>query len=633
LQPITISWCALALALTPFTASAQTLAAADMRPGRSLDGAWHWSVDPYRDGVAGFHGGPPGESTARFQDRIQADEAEKRPTALFEFDMQRSPVTHLPGSWIGHAPEMRYYQGLVWYQRTFDWQPAGPGKRVYLRFGSADHAASVFLNGKPVGKHIGAFTPFAFDVTALLRPGSNQITLGVDSARTDRDVPPPVTDWETYGGVTRSIRLVTVPETFVDDAFVRLGRDGRIAVSARLLGPKAAGMPIRLAIPALGAALEGRTDGEGNWTASLAAPRALRRWSPDNPTLYDVEIAAGADRFTDRIGFRTIAVQGDRILLNGKPIFLRGISMHEEELGKDPVRAMSPAAARALFAEIKQGLHGNFVRLAHYPHDEGATRLADEMGLLVWSEVPVYWRVAWDDADTLATARRMIAENIRRDRNRAAIMLWSVANETPVSDARNAFLRTLIGDVRALDDSRLVTAALLSTRQGKVMRIDDPLVADLDVMAINTYNGWYSDDPLAALPSFEWRSPVDKPLIFSEFGADALHGYHDDAAAPHKFSEEYQAEYYRRTLEMAAKVPFLQGLSPWILKDFRSPRRQHPVYQQGWNRKGLISETGQRKLAFAVLAEDYAKREKAERRCPSPNATRPLSPRNPRPCP
>ncbi len=604
---------ALAALLAPMSASAQTLVAADLRPGQSLDGAWHWSVDPYRDGVAGFHGGPPSESTARYQDRIQADEAAKRPTALFEFDMQRSAITHLPGSWIGHAPEMRYYQGLVWYQRTFDYTPAGPGKRVYLRFGSADYAASVFLNGKPVGKHVGAFTPFAFDVTDRLRPGSNQITVGVDSARTDSDVPPPVTDWETYGGITRSIRLVTVPETFVDDAFVRLGKDGRIVVSAQLLGPQAANAPIRLAVPALGAALEGRTDGAGKWSASLPAPRALQRWSPENPKLYDVEITTGTDRFTDRVGFRTIEVQGDRILLNGKSIFLRGISMHEEELGKNPVRAMSPAAARALFAEIKQGLHGNFVRLAHYPHDETTTRLADEMGLLVWSEVPVYWRVAWGNADTLATARRMIAENIRRDRNRAAIVLWSVANETPVSDARNAFLRTLIGDVRALDDSRLVTAALLSDRKGKEMRINDPLVNDLDVMAINTYNGWYSDDPLAELPAFTWASPVTKPLIFSEFGADALYGYHDGAAAPHKFSEEYQAEYYRRTLEMAAKVPYLRGLSPWILKDFRSPRRQHPVYQQGWNRKGLISETGQHKLAFGVLADDYAAREKAER--------------------
>jgi beta-glucuronidase len=222
--------------------------------------------------------------------------------------------------------------------------------------------------------------------------------------------------------------------------------------------------------------------------------------------------------------------------------------------------------------------------------------------------VPVYWRVNWSNKETLENARAMLRDNIVRDRNRASIILWSVANETPVSDARNAFLRTLIRDVRALDHSRLVTAALLSRRESNIQTIDDPLVRDLDVMAVNTYNGWYSPDPLTSLPAIKWRSPVSKPLIFSEFGADAQAGYHDDPANPHKFSEEYQAEYYRRTLEMADEVPFLAGLSPWILKDFRSPRRQHPVYQQGWNRKGLISETGQRKQAFHVLADHYAKR-------------------------
>jgi beta-glucuronidase len=310
----------------------------------------------------------------------------------------------------------------------------------------------------------------------------------------------------------------------------------------------------------------------------------------------------------DRIGFRTVEVRGTQILLNGKPIFLRGISMHEEELGNNPVRAITPAAARALLSEVKTGLNGNFVRLAHYPHSEVMTRMADELGLLVWSEVPVYWRVNWDNPATLMAARAQLREEILRDRNRAAIILWSVANETPVGDARNAFLRTLIGDVRALDDSRLVTAALLSGRKGNVQTIDDPLVNDLDVMAVNTYNGWYTPDALADVPNLEWRSPVDKPLIFSEFGADALAGYHDAAAAPHKYSEEYQAEYYRQTLAMAAKVPFLAGMSPWILKDFRSPRRQHPVFQQGWNRKGLISETGMRKAAFFVLAAEYARR-------------------------
>lgn len=584
------------------------LTSADMRPSQSLDGAWHWSVDPYRDGKAGFHGGMPGESSRRWSDVVQADAMHDNPRALYEFDMQRSPVVHLPGSWIGHAAEMRYYQGLVWYQRTFEAAKPVPGTRVFLRFAAADYTADVYLNGKSVGTHKGGFTPFAFDVTGLLRAGSNQITIGVDSARTDNDVPPPVTDWETYGGITRSVSLITVPETFVDDAWIRLGRDGRIHADVRLEGQQAPNRDVRVRMPALGLTLSGTTGPDGAWTGNAPVPRGLKRWSPEAPTLYDVRIESGTDVLEDRVGFRTIETRGTQILLNGKPVFLRGISMHEEELGKDPVRAITPAAARALLTEIKKGLNGNFVRLAHYPHSEVMTRMADELGLIVWSEVPVYWRVNWDNPATLADARAQLRENILRDRNRASIGLWSVANETPVGDARNAFLRTLITDVRALDDSRLVTAALLSKREGKVMSIDDPLVADLDVMAINTYNGWYSQDPLADIPGFEWRSPTSKPLIFSEFGADAQAGNHDATADPHKFSEEFQAEYYRQTLAMAAKVPFLAGLSPWLLKDFRSPRRQHPVFQQGWNRKGLISETGARKAAFFVLAEEYRKR-------------------------
>jgi beta-glucuronidase len=589
-------------------ASAQTapvLVSADMRPHQSLDGAWHWSIDPFRDGIAGFHGGPPGQSQKRWADEVQADIAARDPRTLFEFDMQRSPQVHLPASWIGHAPEMRLYQGLVWYQRTFNAANPKPGTRTFLRFGAADYHTRAFVNGKPVGEHKGGFTPFAFDVTDALRDGSNQITVGVDSARTKADLPPPVTDWETYGGITRSVTLINVPDTFIDDAFVRLTRDGRIAATVRLAGPNGAAQPVRLRIPSLGVTLAGTTDASGLWTATVAAPRSLRRWSPESPTLYDVRFESGADVLADRVGFRTIEVRGHDILLNGKSIFLRGICMHEEELGANPVRAITPASARALLTEIKQGLNGNFVRLAHYPHSEVMTRMADELGLLVWSEVPVYWLVDWSNADTLALTRQTLRENIQRDRNRASIILWSVANETPVGDQRNAFLRTLISDVRALDDSRLVTAALLSKREGQVNSVDDPLAADLDVMAINTYNGWYSGDRLDTLPSLSWTSTVQKPLIFSEFGADAQAGYRNSVADPHKFSEEFQAEYYRQTLAMARKVPFLRGLSPWILKDFRSPRRQHPVHQQGWNRKGLMSPTGQRKLAFDVLAGEY----------------------------
>lgn len=593
----------------------RVLVNASGRGGVDLSGAWNWSVDPYRDGLTGFHGEEAGLTHRRFADVDVEAETRKNPYALWEQDMRRSPVTTIPSSWITHDATMRYYDGLVWYQRRFEAAPR-PDERQFLHFGAVDYRARVYLNGALVGTHEGGFTPFAIEVTGKLRSGENQITVGVDSQRSSETVPPTVTDWETYGGIIRPVRLVTTPATYIDDAWIRLTDAGRIRATVALDGPAAAGQPARVRIPALGLVLSGTTGADGRWTGDAAAPRALKRWSPDAPTLYDVRFESGADVLGDRVGFRTLAVRGTRILLNGKPIFLRGISIHEEELGKEPTRAITPAAARALLSEVKEGLNGNFVRLAHYPHSEAMTRAADEMGLLVWSEVPVYWRVAFARPETLAVARRMLAENILRDRNRASIAFWSVANETPVSDPRNDFLATLVRDVRALDDSRLVTAALLTRREekdGKVdMVIDDPLVGDLDVMAINTYNGWYSHDRLETLPSIGWRSAHDKPLILSEFGADAKAGFLDPGLR-RKFSEDFQAEYYRQTLAMADRIPFLAGMSPWILKDFRSPRRQHPVYQQGWNRKGLISETGQRKEAFDVLADFYAERARRER--------------------
>ena len=582
---------------------APTLINGDIRPATDLSGPWRWSVDPFRDGLAGFHGAEPGPSSRRYADVDPEEVSRKDPTALFEQDLANSPFVTLPGSWIGHDQSMRYYNGLVWYRRDFQAQPR-PGKRYFLRFGAVEYRAHVFLNGKKIGEHEGGFTPFAFEVTNQLRSGRNQITVGADSERTWDAVPPRVTDWETYGGITRPVRLVETPATFIDVAWVRLTRNGRIRATVKLDGVGAGAAPVRVHIPQLNLALNGRTDAKGVWSGEVSAPAALQRWSPELPTLYSVSVQGREDSISDRIGFRTVEVRGSDILLNGKPVFLRGISLHEEELGSSPTRAMTPAAARALLTEIKQGLNGNFVRLAHYPHSEAMTRMADELGLLVWSEIPVYWRVNFARAETLELARRMQEENIVRDRNRASIVLWSVANETPVSPERNAFLNALVTDARSLDDTRLITAALLAERKGMQQFIDDPLAASLDVMAVNTYNGWYSDDPLSALPSIAWTSQVQKPLILSEFGAGAKAGFFDPANS-RKFSEEFQAEYYRQTLAMASKVPALRGMSPWILKDFRSPRRQHPVFQQGWNRKGLISETGQRKQAFDVLARYY----------------------------
>lgn len=571
---------------------------------QDLGGTWTYSKDYYRTSLTDINGWVAKSRMQRFRDvDVAAEETKPGPT-FFEFDLDRGPTMELPGAWNSAEPELRWYDGLIWFQRRFDAPAAKPGQRSFLRFEAVNYRAMVYLNGKAIAQHEGGFTPFVVEVTDTLRATSNRLVVGADSRHDAQTIPGEITDWDLYGGITRPVKLIQTPATFIDDATLRLTDTGHLVGSLQLNGPQVGNQPVNLRIAALNLTLQARTDAHGEARFDVAAPASLKRWSPESPTLYDVDFEAGSDKLRDRIGFRTVAVRGSDILLNGKPVFLKGISIHEEEIGPNPARRLDEAAARRLLGEVKHGLHGNYVRLSHYPHNETMLRVADELGLLVWSEIPVYWTVDWDSPAVLDKARRMQAETIYRDRNRAALVLWSIGNETPVADNRTRFHAALAQTVRALDTSRLVSAALLVERQGDTIRLADPLLKELDVIAVNTYAGWYGDDTLDAVAKLRWDLPADKPLLFSEFGADAQAGFRDPTLR-RKFSEDYQADYYRATLAMADKVPTMRGLSPWVLKDFRSPRREHPVFQKGWNRKGLISETGQRKLAFDVLADWY----------------------------
>lgn len=570
---------------------------------QDLSGRWTYSKDLYRTGFTDINGWVAKSRMQRHRDVDVALEEGKPGPAFFEFDLDRGPAMDIPGAWNSATPELRYFDGLIWFQRRFD-APVKTGQRSFLRFEAVNYRAYVYLNGKEVGRHEGGFTPFVVEVTDTLRAQGNRLVVGVDSKHDANSVPGEITDWDLYGGITRPVKLIQTPATFIDDATLRLTDAGRLVGSLQLNGPQAANRAVNLRIAGLNLTLPARTDANGEARFDVAAPASLKRWTPDAPTLYDVDFDAGDDKIRDRIGLRTIAVRGSEILLNGQPIFLKGICIHEEEIGPNPARRIDEAAARRLLGEVKNGLHGNYVRLSHYPHNEAMLRVADEIGLLVWSEIPVYWTVNWDNPATLDLARRMQAETIYRDRNRASVVLWSIGNETPVADNRTRFHTALAETVRALDPSRLISAALLVERKGDTIHIADPLLKELDVIAVNTYAGWYGDDTLEAVGKLRWEVPADKPLLFSEFGADAQAGF-KDAQLRRKFSEDFQVDYYRATLAMAAKVPTLRGLSPWVLKDFRSPRREHPVFQNGWNRKGLISETGQRKPAFDFLADYY----------------------------
>lgn len=231
-------------------------------------------------------------------------------------------------------------------------------------------------------------------------------------------------------------------------------------------------------------------------------------------------------------------------------------------------------------------------------------RLADERGILLWEEVPVYWTIQWGNPQTLANAQNQIREMITRDKNRASVIIWSMANETPVSDARNTFLRQLVETARALDDTRLISAAMEVHYDGSKRILDDPFGAYTDIISFNQYHGWYGGNP-NDFPKLEWEVKYNKPVFVSEWGGGAQYGFHADEETV--WSEEYQAHLYEKTLKGINNIPGLSGFSPWILADFRSPRRPLPIVQDMWNRKGLISEGGHKKMAFGVLQRYYEK--------------------------
>ena len=562
------------------------------RHALSLDGRWQTIVDPYETGYYDYRYEP--RADGYFKNAKPAG-----PADLVEYDFDTSPQMNVPGDWNSQDERLLFYEGTVWYEKTFDYQKRG-GTRLFVYFGAANYVADVYLNGEKLGRHEGGFTPFDFEVTRLVRERGNFLVVKVDNKRRRDAVPTLNTDWWNYGGLTREVRVVEVPDAFIRDYFIQLKKGSRDEVSGWIkLDGAGAGKSVTIEIPEAGVRQTFRTDAEGGANVSFKAKLSL--WSPERPKLYQVKVSTDADSVTERIGFRSIETRGADILLNGVPVFLRGISIHEESPLRGG-RAFDEADARMLLGWAKE-LGCNFVRLAHYPHNENMTRLADELGLMVWSEIPVYWTILWDNAETFENARRQLGENVTRDKNRASVILWSVANETPVGDARNKFLKGLIDYARSLDSTRLLTAANERHYEGENTQVvDDPLGEHLDVLGCNEYLGWY-DGPPSKADRMTWKVTLNKPLVMSEFGGDALYGLHGDKGA--RWTEEYQKDLYERQLAMLRKISALRGMSPWILTDFRSPRRPLPRVQDFYNRKGLISSRGERKQAFYVLQNFY----------------------------
>ena len=570
------------------------------RQSISLDGDWNYFVDQQEQGYYDYRMNPTPWGyflNAKMQ----------QPSDLIEYDFDTSPTMRVPDDWNTQSEQLFLYEGTVWMKRDFRYTPL-EGQRALLYFGAVNYEAIVFVNGKNIGRHVGGFTPFCYDVTDVLREGNNFVILKIDNKRHQDNVPTRNFDWWNYGGITRDVLLVSVPETYIEDYSLQIGKTmkgkKRTLNFSLALNRKAAGREVTLSIPELKLKQKFVTDAEGKINSQLYTLNSkLQLWSPETPKLYKVEIAMGKETIEDEIGFRTIETRGRQLLLNGKPIFLRGVCVHEETAYSN--RRCNNAEDADTLLEWARDMGCNFIRLAHYPHNEHAIREAERQGFLLWSEIPVYWTISWENAETYANAERQLTDMIRRDHNRAAVIIWSLANETPHSDARDHFLSRLAKTARGLDSTRLISMAMEVTGASNyVNRLHDNMNQYVDVVSFNQYVGWYRD--VNDAPKMQWEIPYEKPVIISEFGGGAKAGLHGDKGQ--RWTEEFQENLYRENLAMLDKIEGLAGTCPWVLKDFRSPRRPLPGIQDLFNRKGLVSDQGQRKKAFYVLREWYERK-------------------------
>jgi beta-glucuronidase len=566
----------------------------DHRPVTSLDGDWHYLVDMTGRSLYTADGAVHDGGYGMNEHPVLVGERKGQ-----EYDFAQAPTLKVPGDWNTQDPTLFRYEGVLWYQRDFTWQPK-PDTRTFLHIGAANYRSYIWVNQKRICDHEGGFTPFDCEVTSVLHPGNNFVVIAVDSTRLVDGIPSVIADWYNYGGLTRDVSLVDVPNAFVDDFDVHLkpGTTDRLAGYVHVVDGQPSS-PVTISIPEAGVEASIQTDATGRAEFDVPA-KALSLWSPENPKLYKVKIQAGADSLTDDIGFRDIRVDGTRILLNGKPIFLYGVNAHAEAPYRTG-RVDSDKDVEAIFNFLKD-LNANYVRLPHYPHDERMERMADRKGIMVWSEIPNWQHISFDKPSVYAKAVGMLQEMIRRDRDKASVILWSVANETPDNPTRTEFLLNLTAEAHKLDSTRLVTAAFLQPNNpGDIKIFTDPLAQSLDVVGVNEYVGWYSYTPDQA-EKVKFVLP-EKPIIISEFGAEAKAGNH--GPKDQRWTEEYQLDFYRHNFAMLSNIPQVRGFAPWVLMDFRSPTRNIPVLQDGYNRKGLISEDGKKKLAFDFMQKVY----------------------------
>jgi beta-glucuronidase len=537
----------------------------------------------------------------------------------------------VPGSWNEQYADLFNYLGLAWYiTRTF--VPRGwRGQRIFIRVGSANYFGTVYVNGNRVGSHEGGHLPFAFDITDLVRwDDENVIAISVENHLEPTRVPagnmrsalgsvggyPTTTfDFFPFAGIHRPVVLYSVPHVFIDDITVVTGidgADGSVDVTVKLSGDTETGSVSLIGGDQPIDASLAFADETARTTLSVPAAHF---WSDTDPFLYDLTITAGDDRYSLPIGIRTVEVSGSEILLNGRPVKLNGFGRHEDFIASG--RGLNlPLLVKDY--QLMRWTGANSYRTSHYPYSEEEMRLADRAGFLIIDEIPAVSLQFENDENAderLRMCLQQLDELIARDKNHPCVVLWSVANE-PLPSSLNlasiggtgedptvargrAFLETLVSHARELDATRPVT--LVGVMGGPTAWLHAP-----DVICLNRYWGWYVDggELEKGLTHLEqeldsiWQT-FQRPIIVTEFGADTVAGLHGHPAV--MWSEEYQADYIRGYLEIAARKPYIAGMQVWNYADFAAVQGVARV--GAMNLKGVFTRTRQPKLAAHVLRE------------------------------
>jgi len=546
---------------------------------------------------------------------------------------ESNDLIFVPSSWNEQNPEWDQFTGVAWYQKDFYIQKELEGKLAWIRFEGAGYKTRIWTNGNFVGEHEGAFTSFGYAIKELKFGGFNRIVVRIDNSPSIRNLPPALGlnvsafDFFHYGGIHRPVYLEFTDKCYVEDLTIYTSSDGSLKALIDNVCEEPVSLKVSLASKDLNSIIYEETVSDVKSGRYIYKKKfsGIKPWSPEEPNLYNliVELYLDGelkDSVYERIGFRSIKVKEGKIYVNDKPVFLKGFGRHEDYpvFGKN---LPGPVLIRDFYLMKKMG--ANSFRTSHYPYSNMHLDMADEFGFLVILEPPLCYsgmeRIAdkksivklFSDREYLAKAKKVIAEMIKEHKNRPSVIMYSVMNE-PQSDMPEIaeVIKELSAYFNKLDPSRPTTFA--SNRSVK-----DLALGYVDVISLNFYRGWYSEwgdidrgveAMMADLEETHRRHP-DKPIIITEFGADAVLGLHSEP--PQMWSEEYQAEFIRKYVEALSRKDYIVGLHVWNFADFRTP--QTP-WRTILNRKGVFTRDRQPKLSVAVLSSSFNKLEKRWRR-------------------